>query len=288
MDATKEATFMASTAWRGAIELAGLPVNIRLYSRTKSRSSESFKTLAPNGLPISQQMVDTTGKVVTRDETSKAVPTGPDTFIPLTDAQLALIQEGGKSTLVQPKQFAPRETVPLELSLATFDVLPNDNAVDGKSTSIVWNGLRDSGWVYATDIVMRGGSRDAILVLWADDEGLYASTLPYAAELHDNPTYPWTKDAAQAQAFAQFVQANHQDVLNAEFNHDAHTSEYRARRQQAIDAALEGKEVVAPKKAKAEAAVPDLMAVLAQASGGRGGRSKKAPAKTTTRKKVSK
>ena len=47
-------------AWRGAIELAGFPINIALYSRVRKARTDSFRMIGPSGKPITTQLVDTT------------------------------------------------------------------------------------------------------------------------------------------------------------------------------------------------------------------------------------
>lgn len=250
----------ASTAWRGAVEFAGFPVNVKLSNRVKSRSGESFKTLAPDGKPVRSIYIDSNDEPVDRANTSKGIEIGKDDWKPLTQEAVDSIAAAEKDSIVTPRTFAPVDTVPLELAVTAYSVVPDDKVPGAeKSVNTLWNGLRESGLAYTTEVVLKAGSRDAILVLYARSDGLYAVTLPYAVELHQPESFDWQRDDAQAEAFTRFVEGEYQQ---REFDHSEYESGWRARRQAAIDAVLNGKKVKAQPKAKAEAATPDLMSAL--------------------------
>ncbi len=285
---------MATSAWKGAVEFGGFPLHVRLYPRVKSRSGESFKTLAPNGLPIHTVMKDTEGNEVTRDECSKGVEVGKDSYVALTPDAVESIASIEKSQSVEPKQFVPLDTVPLELAVQSYTVTPDkDVAGADKSVSILWNGLRSTEQAYVTQIAMRAGARDAIVVLYAKDDGLYAVALPFDAELHEPTTFSFEVDPKAEQLFAQFVGANYEQEQQDEFDHSALTSEWRQRRHAAIEAAASGKPMQMPEAPKTES-TPDLMAALeaAVADTGAKGKGKSKPKsngrKTTTRKTTKK
>jgi non-homologous end joining protein Ku len=269
---------MASTSWRGAIEFGGFAVNIALQPRVKSRSGESFKTMAPNGHPVRSVYMDTDDNEVSRDACSKGVKVGTGkqaTFKVLSEEALEQIENIAKSTIVPPTSYAPLDTVPLELATSAFAVVPDSN-VPGSEQNVntVWNGLRAQRVAYTTEVTMRAGSRDAVLVLYADDRGLWAVALPFAEELHPEPEFGFTENEQAAELFAQFTEGEVRD-----FDLGDYKSQWRERRQAAIDAALDGKPVETVAAAE-QAPVPDLMAALkssVQASKGKKPAKKKAP-----------
>jgi DNA end-binding protein Ku len=252
---------MASTytAWRGALDLGGFPVNVALYSRTKSQRSESFRILAPDGQPRIQQYVDTAGNVLTKDECRQAVEVSKGQFVPLTDEAVELINDRQRSTVLEPEAFVPTDTLPLDLAITTYAVRADDKVPGAdRSVNVVWNGLRASELAYVTKLTPRAGSVDSILVVYATTDGLWAATLPFAAELYEVPPAEFVTDDQQASVFETAILAN-QTVQP--FDHSQYVSEYRTRRQAAIDAALSGEQLVAPVAPQASQ-VPDLMAAL--------------------------
>jgi Ku protein len=253
----------ARSAWAGALTLAGLPVNVKLYGRTKSRSGESFKTLAPtNQLPIQQQLVDSDGNVVERADCLKGVEVSKGSFHALPEEAVEMIGSAERSVMLEPEQFCPLATVPLHLTTAAYAVAPNDKVPGSEqAVGIVWNGLRAAELGYVSQIVVRAGSRDSILVVWADDEGLHANGLPYASELHPAPAWKPVEDEQAAQTFEAFVTSAYADRM-AEFDHEQYTSSYAERRAEAVQAALAGEKIAVPEVAKAQAAAPDLLAAM--------------------------
>lgn len=139
----------AASAWKGAVEFAGFPVNVKLYGRTKSRSGESFKTLAPNGDPVRSVYIDSDGEQVERAECSKGVETSKGQFTALSTEAIESIASAEKSSMVTPSSFAPLDSIPLELATAAYAVVPDsDVAGADKSVGLIWNGLLDSGLAY--------------------------------------------------------------------------------------------------------------------------------------------
>lgn len=249
------------SSWRGAVDVASFPVNVTLYPRRKSRSADSFKMLGSDGMPVKQQLVQSDGSTIARDETGKGVMTGKDTFAVLNADAIESIKDANKSELVSPKQFAPLSTVPLELALQTYHVVPDKNVPGAdQAANILWNGLRASGLAYCTNVTMQAGGRDSILVLYASNDHLYAASLPFEAELYTAPESGWEVDDSAAQVFQTYVES--QEGVGS-FDLGAHFSEYAERRQAAIDAAIAGKPVKKAKKAAPKVEVPSLLAAMA-------------------------
>jgi non-homologous end joining protein Ku len=290
---------MAASTWRGAIEIAGFSVNLALYNRVKSRSSESFKTLAPNGKPIRKVSIDSDeyaklekdpkAKVATlgKADESKGVAVGPDDWKPLSKEAVEQIQGAERSTVVTPDAFVPADSLPRELATTAFVVVP-DNKVPGSEgdVNLVWNGLRASGLAYTTTVVTRAGSRDSILAIYAEDDGLYGVALPFDTELNDVPAFGFTEDASAGEVFTAAVEANH-EVAQA-FNHSAYVSEWRTRRDDAVAKVLKGQKIEPPKP-KAAPTTDSLRAALEKAVDAKDApksKAKKPASKSGGRKKV--
>jgi DNA end-binding protein Ku len=252
-------------AWKGAleIEVSGFPmaVSIELYSRVKKARNESFRVLAPSGQLREQQNVDpATGEVFDKEDERKGVKVGPHEYVPMTDDALAQIADGTKTEVLAPQTFAPLDTMAMDLAIDRFAVRPQDEvAGSDRSLNIVWNGLRDSGLAWLSQVSLRGG-HDSILAIYADDQGMWAALLPFEDELYPIPGHTFEQNDKAASVFGEFLEQE-QDVKP--FDHSEFASEYRVRRQTAIDSVLSGKAVPAPaKKAAKKDDTADLMAAL--------------------------
>jgi non-homologous end joining protein Ku len=274
-----------SSTWKGAIEFGDYPMHVSLHNRVKDRGSDSFKTLAPNGLPISSVYEDSDGKKVARSDTKKGVKNG-DGFTALTAEAVATIQSIGKSTVLEPEALVFMDSLDLSISLKSYKVTHDEKvAGSAKPVNQLWNILLGAKLAYCTTITMKSGGRDAILVIYPREDGLYAASMPFAAELNQVPEGQFTADPAIQKKGKALAEAKHADLID-EFDHESFHSEYRERRDDAIDKVLRGEEVVVP-----EAVIPDapdtgdLLAALEGAVEDAGAKAGKPKAKKPRAKK---
>jgi non-homologous end joining protein Ku len=271
-------------AWRGALELefqtdAGripLSISVELYSRVKKSRSDSFRTLAPSGLPAESRSIDPATGEAYDGGSRKGVKVG-GAYVAMTEEALEQINAGTKTRVLKPEAFCPLESIQLDLAIDRFYVRPMaDVAGADTSLNIVWNGLLATGLAWCTHMSIRGG-HDAVLVMYADSVGLYAALLPFEEEVYPAPDFVFELNEQAGDLFGKMVEQQH-DI--EPFDHGGWQSEYRPRRQAAIEAVIAGAPVAAlPEPAKQDAAVPDLMAALAAAV-------TKAPAKKPAKTKT--
>lgn len=252
---------MPRAAWSGAITFAGFPINIAMHSLTKSASAQSFTRLDPvHKQPVHQVLLDIEDNPVTVAECLKGVPQGKDTFFPLPPEAVEAISQAGRTETLS-GDFPPAASVRWEFTNGVYRVVP-DPKVPGSEgpVSILWNGLLGSERAFVTKIVLRAGSRDKILALTADTHGLTGRTLAFAEELADTPEFLPERDEKAAAMFEQFLTL--QDANVDDFAYEAMTSEYLARRAEAVQAALAGEAIAVPDSAPKPASAPDLMAAM--------------------------
>ena len=274
----------ATTSWSGGLELAGFPINVKLYATVASASADSFRMLAPeSGVPVKQQLIDpSTGEVVERSDTLKGVEVSKDKYVALDKAAVDAIALRERTQIAAPRSFCPLGTVPLGLATKRFAVRPNDKVPGAEvPVGILWNGLLASGLAYVTELTMRSGSRDTILILHADEEGLWASSLPYITEVKPLPEFRFERDEKAANLFAQFVQTSY---ATEDFDHHAFESQYTARREAAIAAALKGEPVEVAQEATPAKDAPDLMALMEAQVAAKGPTGKKPKARKPAKK----
>ncbi len=254
----------AQSAWRGAVELGGFPVNVRLYNRLNSkRGGGGFRMLAPtDGLPVRQVLRDTDGNDVERSDTLKGIEVTKDEFVALSPEAVEAIGSMERSISVEPKAFSPIDSIDLSLASATYWVVA-DKDVPGadQPVEILWNGLRAGKLAYVTQVTMRAGSSDVVVALYAKDDGyLYAAAIPFADQLNEPPETKFEVNTKAEKVFSQFVEATHDEILG-DFDPEQFSSEAGARRDAAVEAVLDGKTMMLPEAPKT-ASAPDLMAAL--------------------------
>lgn len=250
-----------SVSWRGAIEFAGFPVNVALYNRVKSARTESFKQIAPSGQPAKQSAPTDSATGATFDKAliRKGFEVSKGEYVVLSDADLEAIAEGQKTTVAKPDSFCPLASIALDLAINRYAIRPDDKVAGSEqSTNIVWNGLRSSGLAYVSQVAFRSGGMDGLLVIYADDQGMWGAMLPFEDELYDVPSHEFTVDGKAEKLFAQVVEQTYEVEP---FDHGKFKSEYKARRKTVIDAVIAGTPTPA-KTDEPQPSTPNLMAML--------------------------
>jgi non-homologous end joining protein Ku len=266
-------------AFKCALDFRGFPVNVALHPQKKSTRGVSFKMVGPDGQPpVGKSFEASTGRELSKDDIGRAVSIGRGkaaVLHPLTSEAVETITSQAATKVMEADSFAPIESIPFELALMSYTVVPDpDVAGAERSASVIWNGLRGTGLAYVCQATV--SSRDSMIAIWATETELKAVSLPFVAEMYPAVHYDWTVNEDQAAAFKAAVGEAY-DVRPFELG--AYSSEYEARRQEVIDQVLAGQQVAAPEVPEPKAETPDLMAMLAGMAGEK--KPVKKPAKTT-------
>jgi non-homologous end joining protein Ku len=251
----------AKSTWTGALSVAGFPFHVKVYNAVKSTRNESFKTLCKcHGEPIAQRNTcATTGAVL--DETAKGVPHGQG-FKALPDETIEAIKGAGKSVVLEPLGFPPLASVPLFLSTGGYRLIADPKtAGSAMPVASLYQVLKRTGRAMVTTVVLRAGSPDQLFVVYADDRGLVANTLPWFVELTGVTTDNTPQLEVPEAQVAVFEQAITTLYDAGDFDLATHVSTYKARREEAVTKALAGEAIDQPADAPAMQA-PDLMAAL--------------------------
>lgn len=254
---------MARARGTFSITLAGVPIQVAAYHRA-TRKNQSFKMIDPkHQQPVKSVLMDIDGNEVKRDETGRGVETGKVVY-PLPAEALPLIEKVGKTEIVEIARFAPLDTVPLELALESYVLVPNDKVpASEQSVQIFWNGLNKTKLVAIIDqLAIATGARPTTFAVVAHDDGLVGYVLPYAHEVRgDAPAFVPEPNAKFAKVFATFIEGDYEiEPYDVNVYHDTYTE----RRRAAIDMALAGKLDEIPVQAEMELPTNggDLMAKL--------------------------
>jgi non-homologous end joining protein Ku len=268
------------SAWAGAIEFAGFPINVRAYAVLQSASSGSFKGVCDcHSLPVKQDKfcsVDGTRVARANEQAgtngligvSKAVEVTKGKYAVLSEAAIESIESSQRTDVVRIERVCSLASIPLHTATGCMRLIADDKVPGAEGpAAILWNGLRDGHAAVIEDFCPRNGVKPQLLVVYADDEGLFASTLPYADQVQVSPGAAPAIDDQQAAT----------TYPTDDFEHGYYVNHYKDRRDAAIATALAGGTVAAPQSAPAPLAAPDLMAAMQASLAAAGGTTKPKP-----------
>jgi non-homologous end joining protein Ku len=254
-------------AWRGALELtiAGvpLPVNVELFARVKASRNKSFRNLAPSGQPVDSKTYDpATDELV--EHAQKGWDVGKGQFVIMPREALDEMKKVEKSKVLRVSQYAPLASIDLSCAINRYAVRPDaDVAASDQAVQIVWNGLRHLEAAYVTPLTL-SASNESVLVIYADERGLWAAALPFADEMYPVPTFGFEENDQAAELFAQMVES---DLGLTEFDHERYEGACRTRRAEIIEQVVAGHVIEStPEEPEPKTAAPNLLALLTQAA----------------------
>src|SRR6185312_1250793 len=250
-----------SASWKGGLSLIvnGMPVTFGVeLHKTQAKSADGFKMLDPHyKKPIRQVLINCEGGAVARSDTLKGIELGGEEFAALTPEQAERIEAGGRSQALEPLNFAPVASLPLDRATANYAVLPDAKAPGSESSvNALWNGLRAAKVAFISILTVK--KADAILAVYAAEDGLRASTLPFLSELAQLPAFKPEINKQQATLVKGAIE---RDYEVKPFDPSEYVSTYAQRRQAVIDEVLAG---VEPTEQAKPITPTDLMAALTE------------------------
>jgi len=228
---------------------AGMAIQLSAFHRTV-RKNQSFKMLDPkHHQPVKSVLQDIDGNEVERSKTGRGIETGKMVY-PLPSEALAMIERVGKTEVVEIERFAPLASVPIELALESYVLVPNEKIPGAdQGVQLLWNGLTKTKRAAIIDgLALSSGARPSIFAIMADEHGLTGYVMPFEHEIGgDAPAWKPEANARAGKLFAAVLDPDPDsdenyslEAYDATVYHDT----YAERRQTAIDMALAGKVVV--------------------------------------------
>lgn len=254
--------------------LVSIPV--KLYSATESSTSVKFNLLAPDGSRLEQQYVSkSTGKKVERADMQKGYEFEKDQFVVFSKEELAALEES-PSHIVEILSFLPDKAVdPIYYDKAYF-IAPDKRG--GKPYSLLQDALRESHRCALASWNNRG--KTYIVQIRPTDEGLVFQQLLWGDEVRSMADLHIEHVAATDAELQLAMKIIEQGAADT-YDPSQYENSEKKRVLVAIDAKIEGKQIVTP-AAELEPAggqVIDLMDAL-RASLARGGKAKAPAAKS--------
>lgn len=255
---------MARSSWDAALTFGGFPIHLKAYTLMESKGADSFKNLCPcHKQPVTMpKTCAVDGTQFEQAELSKGVEVARGDVRELTPEAVESITGTETTKELEILGLPLASSIP-NIATAYYRLVPNDKVPGAaQPVGILWNGLLASERACITEVVMRSGSRRKLLAITADTHGLTGLALPYVTDLREPPEHKFEVNEQAAQMFEAF--ASQQGIAMDTFVHSDYQDEYKARRDEAIKAALAGKPLAIPAKAE-KAPVADLMAAMAAA-----------------------
>jgi non-homologous end joining protein Ku len=191
----------------------------------------------------------------------KGVPNGEDTWVALGDDTIAAIEAAGTKDTITIAAILDPEQIPLERTHGMFYVTPNKKVKGSeKAVGLLYRTLARAGTMAVAKWAPRG--REMLIVIRPNEreETLIASPLLFGAEVRDFVPYKLAGGDVSQEEIDLATQLL--DRLPREFDFAVACDEAVAVRQEAIDAARNGKDIPVKAPTPAADAAPDMMAAL--------------------------
>jgi DNA end-binding protein Ku len=253
----------ARSSWAGPITLGLATFNVKAYPLLASASKDRVKTLcACHNAPIrAPKTCSVDGSELPPEKQLKGVEQAKNAHVVVDSAALDAAS-GSKSPAIAPQRVVHVTTVPFHLTMTAWRLMPepgHEAAVDALRSTLEKSGKA----LEASGFTARNGSADTVLIVFARDGELLASTIADGSKLNAAPAVAAPLVPLPDAHLAMLAQVIDTAFPIGDFDVNAFQSEYAAKRAAAITAALSGTAVAAPADAAPAApAVPDLMAAL--------------------------
>jgi DNA end-binding protein Ku len=252
---------MARAIWSGAISFGLVSIPVKLFNAV-SRKSVSFNQLdARTGARVRQKLVsEADGAEVARDQIVKGYNLGGDTYVTISEDELASVMPTAQRT-IDLEEFVDLAEIDPVFYDSAYYLVPDKAAV--KPYRLLADALEGANKVGVARFVMR--SKEYTAAIRVKDGKLVLNTMVYADELNSVDAEPEIEAAAKVEisdkerAMAQMLI----ESLAAEFQPDKFHDTYREQLLEMIERKAAGETQVAPVAAAAEdKRVVDLLAAL--------------------------
>lgn len=250
---------MPRTLWRGTLTFGLVSIPVGLYTATESKSPSFNQLRESDHSRISYQRVaKADGEPVEYDDIVKGYQYARDQYVVFSKDELDALKPAS-SRAIEIEQFVPLEQIDPIYFDRTYYLAPEE--AGAKAYGLLSHAMADRGSVAVCRITMRDTEhlatirlRDGLLVLetmhWPDEIRSFSLE---DVDLEELPE-PKQREVEMAE---QLIAG-----LTEDFDPQQWTDSYRQRVMEAVQAKVEGEEIVAPAEEEEPARVVDLMSAL--------------------------
>ncbi len=252
---------MARAMWSGAISFGLVSIPVKLFNAV-SRKSVSFNQLEKRtGSRVKQKLVSgADGEEVGRDQIVKGYALGGDTYVTISEDELASIMPVAQRT-IDLEEFVDLADIDPVFYDSAYYLVPDRAAI--KPYALLVDAMDTAGKVGIARFVMR--SKQYVAALRVRDGKLILNTMVYADELNDVDELPEIEAAISVEltdrekAMAQSLI----ESLSADFEPSKYHDTYREQLMDIIERKAAGEtEIVLEPVAEHATKVVDLLAAL--------------------------
>ncbi len=251
---------MPRAIWSGAISFGLVSIPVKLYPAV-SRKSVRFNQLDGRTMQrVKQKRVNTDGDEVPYDEIVKGYEVMKDSYIVITDEELASVSPKASRT-IDIIDFVESADIDPVFYDSGYYLVPDELA--RKSYALLAQAMADDGRVAIASFIMR--TKQYLAAVRPIDGKLMISTMVYADELVDAADIPGLEELAELEVSDAEKAMAHQliESLASEFEPEKYRDTHRDELMAMIEAKSSGELTSVEAPAAAEAAgVIDLLAAL--------------------------
>ncbi|MEX0659127.1 MAG: Ku protein [Egibacteraceae bacterium] len=266
---------MPRTLWKGSLSFGLVTVPVGLYAATDDKSPSFNQLRAGDHSRIGYQRVaKADGEEVEYDDIVKGYEYERDRYVVFSKEELDVLKPPSSRT-VDIMQFVPREQIDPLYFQRSYYLAPDP--AGAKAYGLLAKAMADQDTVAVCKITLRDKEHLATLRLRGELfvlETMYWPDEIRELSLSDVGVEELPEPRKQEVQMAQSLIEN----LTEDFDPSVYTDEYRAKVEEAVQAKVEGEEVVVSEESEEPTAVVDLMDALKQSVEASKSRSKKSKA----------
>lgn len=241
--------------WSGTVGFGLVNVPVRLYTAVSEKGVKFNQLNSKTGNRIKQKRVDAqTGDEVAFEDIIKGYEVAKDNYITVTPEELEELAPR-MAKVVDIQKFVPLEQIDPMLYDKSYYIGPAEGVT--KPYRLLTQAMEDAGKVALGKVVLRGGSKQKLMAIRAQDGVLVGSMLVFSDEVNSAPE---VEDAELTDRELTMATTLVQS-LTEDFDHADFSDEYRDQVLSLIEAKTMGETFTPAEEAPPEA-TEDMMAAL--------------------------
>jgi DNA end-binding protein Ku len=246
---------MARSIWSGVITFGLVSIPVKLYPATQDKDVAFHQLHRPdNGRIKYRKFCSVDDEEVDAEDIVRAYEVSKGQYVEITDEDLEQLPLPAKHTIELGAFVQSSEIDPIYYDKSYY-LEPEETGV--KPYALLLKVLEHKGVIGVASIAIR--NKESLCALRPTDSTLLLETLHYPDEIRERESnLPSVSVSDRELAVAGTLV----DALEERFDPSKYRDHYREALQELITSKTEGREVVAPEGAAAEAPVTDLMAAL--------------------------
>ena len=247
---------MASTVWKGYLTFGLLSLPVKLYSAARAETV-SFNQLhkADNSRVKQVLYCQLEDKPITRADIVKGYEYEKDKYVVVDEEEIKKVAPKTAKTMEVLEFVQSSEVDPIFFESSYY--LAPDEAGE-KPYALLYEALRKTGCVGVAKIAMH--NREHIVILRPGPQGILLHTMYYRDEIRQVEEFRTDRSLVKEKELELAMTLV--KSLEAAFEPEKYTDDYRENLKAMIQAKVEGKEIVEPAPAVHKAPVIDIMEAL--------------------------